>query len=98
MKLSSDQILTIIAFIISITISFFFGYFSFRYEKVQAEKTPIEFIPEINQKVPTIDLDDISNGTVYGQIGEKKIRVRFKDSTIIPDEEGNFEIEIVDRI
>lgn len=80
-------------FIASITLSFFFGYFIFRYEKVAENRQEIKVVPEINPKVCTVDIERISGGVVRGKFGEKQVRLRYLGNVIFPGDSGEFEFE-----
>lgn len=91
--MTRKEYLACMLFIASITASFFFGYFIFRYEKITENRPEIKVVPEINPKVCTVDIERISGGAVRGKVGEKQVRLRYMGNVVFSDDSGEFEFE-----
>lgn len=76
----------------SILVSVLFGYsFGFTHHMYLTRK-PIEIIEDINQKVCTVDIIEVTNNHIKGKVGEKDIRIRYDSEIIFPNTQGIFEI------
>lgn len=70
---------------------FLLGRFSYSYQ-IMKNRPEIEAIPEINQKVPVIDIEEFC-GAIKGRVGDKKVRIRYKGQLVEVLENGEFEVE-----
>lgn len=91
--MTRKEYLACMLFIASITASFFFGYFIFRFELIESARPDIKVVPEINPKVCTVDIDAVHGGIISGKIGEKKVRLRYLGGIIPVDSDGKFRFE-----
>jgi len=80
--------------LVSITLSFFFGYFVFRFEQAKNCQKPTKVIPEINPKVCTVDIESVSGGFLTGKIGEKQVRLRFGKEVLLLKNHEEFGFEL----
>lgn len=61
--------------------------------RITQNQESIKFIPDINQEVCAIDIDEITNSEVKGRVGEKHVRIRYKGKVIVPNSKRRFEIQ-----
>lgn len=77
---------------LSIISSFLFGYLVAWFERVDVEKPSIRIIPDVNERVPTVDFEKVGGGKVYGKVGEKYVRLRYKGEVVVSSKDGKFVI------
>ncbi|MGE3279358.1 MAG: hypothetical protein AB7J40_06335 [Candidatus Altimarinota bacterium] len=89
----NDQHHKRILLVLTAVLVFWLGRLSIHYE-VHRELPPVQTVPEINEKIPMIEILDISNGQITGAVNKSEIRIKSGDSVAVPDENNQFILSI----
>lgn len=72
---------------------FWAGRLSLQYQ-LSKQLPPIRVIPEINPKVPVVEIQEIKDATISGKVNTEKIRFKAGDSVAVPGEDKTFQLDI----
>jgi hypothetical protein len=72
---------------------FWFGRLSLQYELAK-QVPPIRVVPEINQKVPLVEITAIENAMLKGNVNKNGIRIKAGDAVAVLEEDLTFQLDI----
>lgn len=75
---------------------FWFGRLSVQYQ-LKKQVPPIEFVEEINPKIPLVEIMKLEGKILKGKINKSEIRITNGRTTAVPDQDNNFELKLDDE-
>jgi len=72
---------------------FWLGRLSVQYQ-IHQDLSPVQIVPEINPKIPMIEIMDIANGQIIGMVNTSEIRIKSGESVAVPDDNNEFVLNI----
>jgi hypothetical protein len=72
---------------------FWIGRLTVQYE-IHKELPPVQEIPEMNEKIPMVDITDIRGAQIFGTVNKTEIRLKSGESVAVPDENNEFVLDI----
>lgn len=85
MLIGRDFIVFAAICVLSITAFVFLGYSIGRYVQMIEAQNDVEFVPDVNPEVCSVDIDEINEFELRGHIGEKHVRIRYGGNVVMPD-------------
>jgi len=82
-----------ILFALTAVLIFWAGRLSIQYQ-IHASLPPVQLVPEINEKIPMVEITDIQQGKIFGLVNKPEIRLKSGDAFAVPDANQEFILDI----